>query len=213
MWPLDGPESAIKVAGTAARPSVRFRIHFGIACGTNRIKCISALGLTRGGSGIRSLTAIGNRPGPVTVLCLKREERGVAVTSRTTKAPVRGVRSTAEVGEIRQLLQGRYDELSAEHNQAAAAIDLLGREQHSGRAGDDEADSGTRASEREQALSLMHGIGERRIQVENALVRLADGQYGWCEGCGSPIAVERLAVFPWATSCVACQQQRERRAA
>ncbi len=133
--------------------------------------------------------------------------------TRTTKAPTRGVRSAAETEEIRRQLQGRYDELTAEHNQAAAAIDLLGREQHTGRAGDDEADSGTRASEREQALSLMHGIGERRLQVENALLRLADGHYGWCEGCGAPIAVERLAVFPWATYCVACQQQRERRAA
>jgi DnaK suppressor protein len=134
--------------------------------------------------------------------------------TRTTKAPKRGVRSAAETDEIRQQLQGRYDELTAEHDQAAAAIDLLGREQHDGgRAGDDEADNGSRASEREQALSLMHGIGERRNQVESALLRLADGQYGWCEGCGAPIAVERLSVFPWATNCVACQSQRERRAA
>jgi DnaK suppressor protein len=122
-------------------------------------------------------------------------------------------RSERETEEIRALLQGRYDELCAELDEATVAVEALRLEQNTDRAGDDEVDSGTKASERERALSLIHSIAERRRQVEYAMVRLADGGYGWCEGCGSPIAVERLAVFPSATSCVACQQVAERRVA
>ena len=126
--------------------------------------------------------------------------------------PDRG-RSEAESEQIRMLLQGRYDELCLEFDEATIAVEAMRREQNTDRAGDDEVDSGTKASERERALSLIHSIGERRRQVEYAMVRLADGGYGWCEGCGSPIAVERLAVFPSATSCVSCQQNAERRVA
>jgi DnaK suppressor protein len=122
-------------------------------------------------------------------------------------------RSERETEEIRALLQGRYDELCTEFDEATVAVEAMRLEQNTDRAGDDEVDSGTKASERERALSLIHSIAERRRQVEYAMIRLADGGYGWCEGCGSPIAVERLAVFPSATSCVACQQLAERRVA
>ena len=122
-------------------------------------------------------------------------------------------RSDAETEQIRALLQSRYDDLCLEFNEATIAVEAMRRDQNTDRAGDDEVDSGTKASERERALSLIHSIGERRRQVEYAMVRLADGGYGWCEGCGSAIAVERLAVFPSATSCVSCQQNAERRVA
>jgi DnaK suppressor protein len=130
-----------------------------------------------------------------------------------TATAERGVRSEEETEQIRSLLQERYDELCAEYDEATTAVEAMRREQNTDRAGDDEIDSGTKASERERALSLIHSIGERRRQVEYALVRLRDGGYGWCERCGSPIAVERLAVFPSATSCVSCQQLAERRVA
>jgi DnaK suppressor protein len=122
-------------------------------------------------------------------------------------------RSDQETAQIRELLQARYEDLCLEFDEATVAVEAMRREQNTDRAGDDEVDSGTKASERERALSLIHSIGERRRQVEYAMVRLSDGGYGWCEGCGSAIAVERLAVFPSATSCVACQQMAERRVA
>jgi DnaK suppressor protein len=131
----------------------------------------------------------------------------------TGTLPARGQRSTTETEQIRALLQDRYDQLCLEFDEATVAVEEMRREQNTDRAGDDEIDSGTKASERERALSLIHSIGERRRQVEYAMVRLADGGYGWCERCGAAIAVERLAVFPSATSCVSCQQLAERRVA
>jgi DnaK suppressor protein len=141
-----------------------------------------------------------------------RTKRREKVTSTVDVLPSRE-RSAQEIEQIQTLLQVRYDELCLEFDEATVAVEAMRREQNTDRAGDDEIDSGTKASERERALSLIHSIGERRRQVEYAMMRLTDGGYGWCEGCGGAIAVERLAVFPSATSCVACQALAERRVA
>ena len=142
----------------------------------------------------------------------KRDQPAGTAVGVLPGRPDRG-RSEQETDQIRALLQSRYEDLCLEYDEATVAVEAMRREQNTDRAGDDEIDSGTKASERERALSLIHSIGERRRQVEYAMVRLADGGYGWCEGCGAAIAVERLAVFPSATSCVACQQMAERRVA
>jgi DnaK suppressor protein len=51
---------------------------------------------------------------------------------------------------------------------------------------------------------------ERLREVEDALDRLEDGTYGTCEDCGGPINLERLKVLPFTTTCVSCQEKRER---
>ena len=134
--------------------------------------------------------------------------------SRTAVTQLRGgsARSQAEIDEIKLGLQERYDALQAEYEQAVTETKLLSRAHLADTAGDDDADIGTKTSERERELSVLRSISERREQVENALARLAEGAYGWCERCSGPIPVERLAVFPWATSCVSCKQLLERRA-
>jgi DnaK suppressor protein len=135
--------------------------------------------------------------------------------TRTVVSPVRGrgTRSPEEITQIRDSLRRRYDELHAEYQSALAESQWLSREQLADAAGDDDADSGAKTSERERELSVIRSLLDRREQVEHAIDRLGEGAYGWCEGCGAPIPVERLAVFPWATSCVTCKQARERRAA
>ncbi len=50
----------------------------------------------------------------------------------------------------------------------------------------------------------------RRKQVDAALRRLDEGDYGDCASCGDPIAPRRLAAHPEAPLCVACQGRRER---
>jgi DnaK suppressor protein len=133
--------------------------------------------------------------------------------ARTVVKPLRQTgRSEKEIDQIRVNLQQRYDELHAEYEHAVVSNQRLSREYIDDAAGDDDADSGTKTSERDRELSVLRSILDRREQVEHALERLAEGAYGWCEGCRSAIPVERLAVFPWATACVACKQHRERRA-
>ncbi len=77
--------------------------------------------------------------------------------------------------------------------------------------GDDSADSGTRAFERDQEMQVVLNARELLAQNERALGRLDAGSYGSCEACGQPIAKGRLMAVPGATLCVACKSKAERR--
>ena len=141
---------------------------------------------------------------------MRPQERQAAMLVHDTTATGR---SQAEVDQIRQSLTSRYDELTAEYEQAVLQSQVLRLVEVGDTAGDDQADSGTKTAERDTAQSLLRTILDRRAQFEHALSRLDEGTYGFCEGCSAPIPVERLEIFPSATSCVSCKQTRERRAA
>jgi DnaK suppressor protein len=113
--------------------------------------------------------------------------------------------------ELSQVLEARLAELTAEYDEAVVALTDLQRSRVADGAGDDQADTGTKTFEREQELSLVHGLHERLQQVEHALARLAEGSYGSCERCGNPIPTARLEAFPSVTLCVSCKQIEERR--
>ncbi|MGH3661930.1 MAG: TraR/DksA family transcriptional regulator [Micromonosporaceae bacterium] len=113
--------------------------------------------------------------------------------------------------KIRIALEGRRDELRAEYEHTLTEIADLQRDRLTDSAGDDQADTGTKTFEREQEISLANSILERINQVERALERMTEGNYGSCERCGEPIPVERLAAFPSATLCISCKQLEERR--
>ncbi|HEX2772271.1 MAG TPA: TraR/DksA C4-type zinc finger protein [Micromonosporaceae bacterium] len=127
------------------------------------------------------------------------------------KTAAKGTRTAAETEKIRAALAARRDELRTEYNQTLTEITELQRDRLTDSAGDDQADTGTKTFEREQEITLANSILDRITQVERALERLDDGSYGWCERCGNPIPVERLAAFPSATLCVSCKQLEERR--
>ena len=46
--------------------------------------------------------------------------------------------------------------------------------------------------------------------IDSALTRMAEGDYGDCEACGRPIRVKRLQAVPWARHCVECAGMREK---
>ena len=109
--------------------------------------------------------------------------------------------------DLRAALTARHRELADEHAEAVAEMTLAGVVD----AGDDVADLGTKAFSRDQEFAVAMSIRVRMDQVERALERLDEGGYGWCERCGNPIPVERLAAFPSATLCVRCKSLSERR--
>ena len=78
-------------------------------------------------------------------------------------------------------------------------------------AGDDPADAGAKAFEREQELALSENARGLLDQTERALERIDAGTYGVCESCGQAIGKARLMAFPRATLCVPCKQREERR--
>ncbi|MCP4809197.1 MAG: TraR/DksA family transcriptional regulator [Proteobacteria bacterium] len=50
----------------------------------------------------------------------------------------------------------------------------------------------------------------RLMQVEAALERVDDDEYGWCCQCGEPVGVRRLTARPEVPFCVPCQEKAER---
>ncbi|GAA2330187.1 TraR/DksA family transcriptional regulator [Dactylosporangium salmoneum] len=109
--------------------------------------------------------------------------------------------------DIRTALLARRDELEAEYTGAVAEMTLAGAVD----SGDDVADLGTKAFNREQEFALAVSIRNRMEQVERALERLDAGHYGTCESCRQEIPVARLAAFPSVTLCVGCKSRSESR--
>jgi RNA polymerase-binding transcription factor DksA len=71
---------------------------------------------------------------------------------------------------------------------------------------DDEHDpeGATIGFERAQLTALLAAARGRIAEVDDALLRVDAATYGVCEGCGQPIAGERLIARPFARHCMAC---------
>jgi RNA polymerase-binding transcription factor len=65
------------------------------------------------------------------------------------------------------------------------------------------ADSSQVTAERGEAERLATELQESLDEVEAALERLQQGNYGLCEVCGKPIGVARLEAMPAARLCIA----------
>ncbi len=65
--------------------------------------------------------------------------------------------------------------------------------------------------EEEHALELRVRDRERKLmrKIDEALARIADGSYGWCEETGDPIGVARLLARPTATLSIEAQERHE----
>jgi YteA family regulatory protein len=71
------------------------------------------------------------------------------------------------------------------------------------------ADLGSETFERSKDLGLRDNLVQMRKQIDHALERLEQGQYGICEKCHRPIDEERLQAVPSATECLACREEDE----
>jgi DnaK suppressor protein len=70
------------------------------------------------------------------------------------------------------------------------------------------------SEERDREINFILSDRERvkLKQIDDALERLDDGNYGVCESCGLEIAEERLTAMPFSMLCRDCQQDQEREA-
>ncbi|WP_246372642.1 TraR/DksA family transcriptional regulator [Nocardioides pelophilus] len=71
---------------------------------------------------------------------------------------------------------------------------------------DDEHDpeGTTIAFERSQVAALVRQAHRQLAEIDAAMTRLDAGTFGTCEGCGRPIAEERLEARPVARTCIRC---------
>ncbi len=76
-----------------------------------------------------------------------------------------------------------------------------------------EPDLADRASlETDRALELRTRDRERKLiqKINEALLRIEDGSYGYCEETGEPISIKRLEARPNATHSIEAQERHER---
>jgi DnaK suppressor protein len=71
------------------------------------------------------------------------------------------------------------------------------------------ADTADVAVQREVDYTIKSIVADEVSQVQQALLRQAEGRYGRCDDCSEAIDPERLAVRPQATLCIACQRRQE----
>lgn len=69
------------------------------------------------------------------------------------------------------------------------------------------------AAETDRALELRTRDRERKLiqKIDEALERIADKSYGYCEETGEPIGLRRLEARPIATLSLEAQERHERR--
>jgi DnaK suppressor protein len=109
--------------------------------------------------------------------------------------------TTKELEQFRIVLQARQTELEALlGNREVIAVnlnsDLLDQIQH--------------AQEREMAIGNLERASARLREVRKALQYIQLGSFGICVDCEEEISMKRLAAVPWTTSCLACQEARDR---
>lgn len=46
--------------------------------------------------------------------------------------------------------------------------------------------------------------GLQSLRIDAALIRLNEGEYGYCAGCGEEIPIKRLELDPTVATCVSC---------
>lgn len=63
------------------------------------------------------------------------------------------------------------------------------------------ADVGTEMFERGKDLALNEHTEQLLYRIEDALNRMAEGRYGYCQTCGEPISFERLKALPETAYC------------
>jgi DnaK suppressor protein len=69
------------------------------------------------------------------------------------------------------------------------------------------------SSETDRAIELRSRDRQRKLisKIDEALARIDDGTYGYCEETGEPISLRRLEARPIATLSVEAQESHERR--
>ncbi len=75
----------------------------------------------------------------------------------------------------------------------------------------DPADLGSAEEQRQWQLRQLEREKKLLDKIDEALERLARGEYGWCSETGEPIGLRRLLLRPTASLCVEAKERQEQR--
>jgi DnaK suppressor protein len=109
--------------------------------------------------------------------------------------------------EVRELLEADRAIYQEQATSLRAEADSLALEREPGDVQFDEesGEGGTVTVDRERNLALSGQATLAVEEIDDALRRIADKTYGYCERCFQPIPKPRLRALPYARLCVACK--------
>ena len=73
----------------------------------------------------------------------------------------------------------------------------------------DPVDLAVRNYSKNVQLAVSENESKQLVLIDEALVRIEDGEYGTCLNCEKEINPKRLAAIPWARFCLDCQSLQE----
>ena len=117
-----------------------------------------------------------------------------------------GKMKKAQLDKYRQLLCSSREEITAKIHRVTAD----GRDEKLWAEPSDSGDVALSNYTKEFLYKLSDVERGRVVEIESALHRIAEGNYGFCVDCGDPVPLRRLDVVPWAARCTACQEVFER---
>ena len=91
------------------------------------------------------------------------------------------------------------------------SLETITHLQHEVRDVGDEAERATRETENSIELRTRDRYRKLIRKIDKALIRIEEGEYGYCEETGEEIGIERLEARPIATLCLDAQERWELR--
>ena len=140
------------------------------------------------------------------ILGFNPSEKKKNVTEEAAAIPRKWKKYYKLLLELRQHLQDELDLHTSDtlmHSAREDAGDLSNYGNH-------QADAGTDAFDRDFALSLVSSEQDALYEIEEAIRRMMDGNYGVCEQTGEPIKKERLVAVPFARFSLEGQKEYEK---
>jgi len=119
-----------------------------------------------------------------------------------------GTKETSRYQELKQMLEDRRREIQAEVQGKMRDVraEGLGGKQNEVF---DAVESSEADIQDEIEFALIQMKSETLNKINDALVRLEQGDYGNCFECGDEIAEKRLRALPFAVRCKECEEARE----
>ncbi|GGO61017.1 DnaK suppressor protein [Microbacterium nanhaiense] len=107
--------------------------------------------------------------------------------------------------EFRRILEARLEDVLAARRRRSEDLTELADARSAATADDEHDPEGATLSDEWSRIVGLDAEAERELRaIDDAQKRLAEGRFGTCEACGSPIPVARLRIRPTATMCVNC---------
>jgi DnaK suppressor protein len=130
-------------------------------------------------------------------------------TRETEKAGTDQRMSQSRYNEMKRMLDGRRREIQAEVQGKMRGVREEGA--WGGKLNEvlDAVESAEADIQEDIEFALVQMKSETLNKINDALVRLEQGDYGYCYDCGEEIAEKRLRALPFAVRCKDCEEARE----